>query len=524
MHIRHKIALALTATVAAGAALDAQNVVRPAITPGTYQGPTSSQTPYVTPTAPGWEVVSLVSVGDGAEADGYRMVGIPDGLGAVAGKFENGRYVADKAFMTVFMNHELGATAGVTRAHGSTGAFVSQWTLHLNTLQAKWGQDLVERVFTWDGVNRRFVEGTTAFGRLCSADLAAPTAFFNPRTGRGFYGRLFMNGEESGSEGRAFAHVVSGDDKGTSYQLPYLGRFSWENSVAHPGAGDKTIVVGLDDSTPGQVYVYVGDKQRSGNPVERAGLQNGKLFGVRVTNGGSNYANGPAVLENNGALSGSFSLIDVSDVAAGTGAALQSTSVSRGITEFARPEDGAWDTKNPNVFYFVTTGATLGGQTQTARLYKLTLDSLQNPTGGTIQLVVDAATLTGTDGQTARSFDNLTVDHAGRVLVQEDPGGNAYIAKTWEVTPTSPATAVQIFESDRTRFLGTTPPFSIDEESSGIIEVTHLVRSARWYQPGRRYFLADMQAHYAITGDTELVEGGQLYMLISPASWEPPRR
>ena len=62
------------------------------------------------------------------------------------GKFEQGNYVADKAFMTVFMNHEIPNTSGVARAHGSTGAFVSQWTIHLNTLQVKWGQDLIQDV------------------------------------------------------------------------------------------------------------------------------------------------------------------------------------------------------------------------------------------------------------------------------------------------------------------------------------------------------------------------------------------
>jgi hypothetical protein len=61
---------------------------------------------------------------------------------------------------------------------------------------------------------------------------------------------------------------------------------------------------------------------------------------------------------------------------------LQSTSVTRGITEFARPEDGAWDTQNPNVFYFVTTGATLSGRAQSSRLYKLTMNSLENPPAG----------------------------------------------------------------------------------------------------------------------------------------------
>ena len=54
----------------------------------------------------------------------------------------------------------------------------------------------------------------------------------------------------------------------------------------------------------------------------------------------------------------------------------------------------------------------------------------------------------------------------------------------------------------------------MDEESSGIIEVTDLVTSAWWYQHGRRYYLGDLQAHNLIPG--ELVEGGQLYLLVSP--------
>ena len=84
-----------------------------------FTGPQSSQTPYVVPTADGWEVTSLITVGDSAKESPYVMVGIPDGMGAVAGKFaENGSYVADKAFMTVFLNHEIGST---TFSRSSTG-------------------------------------------------------------------------------------------------------------------------------------------------------------------------------------------------------------------------------------------------------------------------------------------------------------------------------------------------------------------------------------------------------------------
>ena len=51
----------------------------------------------------------------------------------------------------------------------------------------------------------------------------------------------------------------------------------------------------------------------------------------------------------------------------------------------------------------------MNGAMQSARLYRLTFDSLENPTGGTIDLVVDSASLTGTDGLRSDGFDNITV-------------------------------------------------------------------------------------------------------------------
>ncbi len=130
-----KIAIAVSAALALAAG-------------GVYaqqKGPTSSQTPYIVPSAAGWEVISLLTVGDTAKEVQYRMVGIPDGLGALAGKYDadSGDYVADKAFMTVFMNHELGGGSGAIQAHGQKGAFVSHWTVHLNTLQVRTGEDLI---------------------------------------------------------------------------------------------------------------------------------------------------------------------------------------------------------------------------------------------------------------------------------------------------------------------------------------------------------------------------------------------
>ena len=98
--------------------------------------------------------------------------------------------------------------------------------------------------------------------------------------------------------------------------------------------------------------------------------------------------------------------------------------------------------------------------------------------------------------------------------MQEDPGNTPYLARTWLVNPAT-KTATEILLSDPARFASPTPsPFNQDEENSGIIEVTDIVRSANWYEKGRRYFLADTQAHYPIPG--ELFEGGQLYLIASP--------
>src|SRR4030095_4330077 len=300
----------------------------------------------------------------------YRMVGIPDGLGA----FDNG----DGTF-TVLMNHEI-ASGGVTRAHGANGAFVSRWIIRKHDLTVLHGEDLSQPAAKWNTPTSSYNAPAAGivFSRFCSADLPAKSAFFNEASGLGFDGRIFLNGEESGTEGRGWAHLLNG----TTYQLPRLGRFSWENSVANPGSGDKTIVAGTDDSTPGQVYIYVGTKTSSGSSIDKAGLTNGLLYGVKV--------NGTAVEDRTtGIASGTgFSLFSLGNVQNMTGAQIQSASTAGSVTEFLRPEDGAWDPSNPNDFYFVTTDrfdtvkAGTGTTVGRSRLYRLHFLDINDPTAG----------------------------------------------------------------------------------------------------------------------------------------------
>jgi hypothetical protein len=451
-------------------------------------GPSTTTTPYLTPSASGVEFTSILTVGDEVKKkhkgnENYRMVGIPDGMGA----YDNG-----DGTITVLLNHELRTDRGVLRDHGAKGAFVSKWQIRKSDLKVLNGEDLIKNLVT---------SGNIAIGRLCSADLAAPSAFFNSQTGKGFNeGRIFMSGEEDSATGRAFAHIASGRQHGTSYELPALTKAPWENLVASSFEQDKTIVIGLDDgnANDSEVYVYVGEKQDSGNPVEMAGLTNGAAYQVKIEGHPfEGSVNDSTAIPNN--LNARFTLD-----ADGTG--------------LNRVEDGAWDPLNPNRFYFVTTDSFSGN----SRLWRMTFDDITNPTaGGSIEILVNGATTS----PAIKMMDNMTTDAAGDIWIQEDVGNNAHIGKIWKFDPnTEGAEPVLVAQHDANRFISGGENYlgTQDEESSGIVEVTELFKGVEGYDTeANRYFLLNVQAHYPINAANprgfrnpdELVEGGQLLMM-----------
>lgn len=429
--------------------------------PPPAQGPSSSDAPYLLPAAPGVSTTSLLTVGD--SVGGYRMTGLADGLGA----FDNG----DGTF-TVLMNHELTSTAGVVRAHGATGAFVSRWVIDSATLRVISGGDLIQRVFLASPTG--YVESpATALNRLCSADLAPTSAYYDRATRTGYPGRIFTNGEESAG-GRAFAHVVA---TGESYELAAFGHASWENIVANPSTGAKTVVVGTSDTGGGRVYVYVGDKARTGNPVERAGLTNGTAYTIAV----------PALPVEDGAAAVPAGPLPFTLVPADQG------------TGWDRPEDGSWDPQHPNDFYFTTTGS----MTKHSRLWRVSFVDAKDPSkGGTVEMVLEGPA--DTSGG-PKMMDNITVNR-GDVLIQEDPGNNAYLAGVYRYDIDTD-TVTRIVSHDAARFVPGGAVFdTVDEESSGIIPVPFLGRSA---------YLAVAQDHTPLA-DPALVEKGQLVLLRDP--------
>jgi hypothetical protein len=478
-------------------------------------GPSSSQSAYVLPAGPHaatTSTMSLLTVGD--LVGGYKMVGIPDGLGA----FDNG----DGTF-TLLMNQELTNSAGVVRAHGSKGAFVSKWVINKNTLAMVSGADLIQSVYPWDfGTNASSASpSTTAFSRFCSADLPAATAFYNASTGLGTQARIFMNGEEDSAagHGRCYAHVVTGTDAGKSYEL---GRFvlsnaaadenASENCLANPFAQDKTLVMidndGGGSNVNNKVALYVGTKTNTGTEVDKAGLTNGTVKFIAVAGSSAEIVN---------------TTTRATNIVSGTAFTLSSTGA--GGTTFSRPEDGAWNPLNPKQYYFVTTDRIdqvtdgVGSQIGRSRLWRLTFADLSNPdAGGVIDLLLD-----GTEGQVM--FDNLTVAADGHVILQEDVGGAAHNGKMWDYDPTAD-TLTLIAKHDPARFgditaggtiIAATAPFNNDEESSGVIDITALMAGSPLStgRPQERWFLSSDQAHYTSGPgvDSETVEGGQLFAL-----------
>lgn len=466
----------------------------------TSTGPSSSASPYLLPLADGVKTKSLLTVGDAI--GGYRMVGIPDGLGFFSNN--DGTY-------TLLMNHELGKTVGIARSHGGKGAFVSRWVINATTGQVISGRDHltgVDSLRLWDNTGAgNWVSGSGAtLDRLCSADLADVGAYASGSLGTA--DRLFLSGEET-DNGRLFAHVASGADAGQSFELASFGKMAFETAVASPFAQAKTVVIAQDDGsvTDSLVAVYVGDKKSTGNAVERAGLAGGSLYGVAV-DGMLQEPQDGAPAAGAGTRFSLKKLGTDGNVRGLTSAQLKADAATKGTSTFRRPEDGAWDIRAgmQNNYYFVTTdqfNAPVSNPSQVGRshLWHFQFDDITNPTaGGKAETL-----LNGTEGH--QMLDNLCMDKHGRIILQEDPGNQPHVAKIWLYDTTSKE-FVAVMAHDSTRFVTGQPNFQTqDEESSGVVDASAIL--------GEGWFLLDVQSH-AANADAELVQNGQLLAVYLP--------
>jgi hypothetical protein len=497
--------MAVAATVMA--TTNAANAAAP-----TAIGPSTTTAPYVLPSASGVSITSLLTVGDSPAGNGYRMVGIPDGLGA----YRDGQDVV------VYMNQELGSSSGIARLHGEKGAFVTKLTIDPVSGAVKKGEDLITSVNYWDYPANQWSatpvppaggSAIKAFARFCSASLAEAGRLLNAASGNGYAGRVFFANEENGDNSRVFGVT----DDGVATQLPRLGLASFENHVAAKNTGDRTVIVSTEDggTNDSQLRVYVGTKQRSGTAVEKAGLTNGTLTVMDVAGrGATTDTQFRAKYGKNTPVPVTFNEIDWTKNGAQQNQ--QAAAVGLGLS---RIEDGEFDPNNRNDFYFVTTA---GGGTNKAPgsndsrngggLWRLRFVDVDRPElGGSLTLLLD-----GTEAPYINMADNLAVDKLGNVLLQEDPGNNPHLGRIIAYRISDGARGVlATFDAEQFRS-GVHPAkfLTDDKETSGIIDVSDV-----WGTPNTYLFDAQIHTSKGLPAGSgagtvgEFVERGQLLVM-----------
>jgi hypothetical protein len=491
----------------------------------TGKGPSTTKNPYVLPVSNGVHIKSLFTVGDKPAGNGFKMVGIPDGLGASR----------DGNAVEVLMNHELRPDRGIVRRHGQKGAFVSQLRIDRRTLRVDAGRDFINPgVEYWDyvsqtygltpsagGANPRnpadiFPAQFAPFARFCSSSLTKTGELYNTKTGRGYTGQIYWGNEEAGDESRVFGVLENGDAK----QLPRQGLFSWEQTMAAPNRSDTTLVLGLEDAGGGQLWAYVGRKSKKGDAFRRAGLQNGTGFVIDAVD---------SAVKTDAEFRAAYPTGDPAEVELkevewdASGARQNAEAAADGLT-LNRIEDGAFDPQRPDDFYFVTTeGAARPDGSDGGGVWRLRFEDIETPElGGELTLLLDGSEDWGSGEAKLFKPDNVELDARGNFLIQEDPGGNAHLARIL---------AYNVRTGDRkvlARFDGAIfgpgsadPAATIDEESSGVLDATKLLGSDRFLfdaQVHKAYTTGGAPAGYAADPAGELVEFGQL--LTMKVSWD----
>lgn len=452
---------------------------------------------YVLPTNSAVEIEPIATTGD--KITGYTVRGIPDGMGA----FANGQ-----GGITLLSNHEVAINDAIAKKSASTtntwGTTITKFNYSPNSRTITSASNLFNNVNFWNyntsayqaspigGEPKNAAKDSFGWGisRFCSATFSpAGTFIYN---GVGYDGALFTTGEEVGDSSRGFAF----DMFGNGWQLPRMGMLSFETISPTRKPGINTVAIGNEDgsATDSQLHLYIGKKQSTGSVIDKAGLTNGDLY---VLNAGTIATDNifRTTIAKSTPVDVNFKKIDWNtDV----------TSFAKGAREngmtFARIEDGEWDPKNPDVYYFITTESNKdpvatkenpnepGISRDGGALWRLTFKDAQNPLlGAKLEIL-----LNGGESPYLSKPDNLTVTKSGVVMIQEDPGNNAHVARilAYQI---STGKLVPVAEFDKQYFTAAGANFmTIDEETSGIIDVTDLLA-----KPGdtNTYFFFNAQVH-----------------------------
>jgi Bacterial protein of unknown function (DUF839) len=508
--ITARAAIALLAAVAAAASVVA-----------TATGATSIK-PYVEPVGGEYEIKPLFSADDkvplldGAPGQQYRMVGIPDGLGA----HPNGDGTS-----TLYMNQEFSFDAlsePVVGGPKNRGAIISKWILDSDgdPVAGRRAYDTVWEENTLVGPAAEVGNSTRALSRFCSGFLAGRR--------HGFDRPIYLTGEEEGTAANTFdglgSQAVAVYDN-ELHALPRMGRFSKENTVIQPGRGTRTVAFPTEDgpaTLDNQLYMYVGKKDRSeeAGVLSRNGLDNGELYVFRSLDASRNSERTFTA----GSVTGEW--IEIPNASSMSAAQLEAAADAAGAMTFVRPEDAAFNPRNRHELFFNTTGSSSGaddGVNELGRLYSLRLHPGNPLKTATLDIVYNADTIVAQGGDVAISPDNL--DASRRYLMINEDGtadsrptmaAKGRDGSIWRFELVDgPVDAVGVDPATAERVAELNPPgrdgIAVGPgiwETSGIIDASALFGADTW--------LSDVQAHPPTTapgGTTVTVEDGQLFLM-----------
>lgn len=527
----------------------------------------------------GWEVEPIFTVG--TTINGYTPPGILDGLGA---------YNKDANTVRVFANHELlnfrGYDYDVSNGAGGTfsldGARVSFFDIDKTSMAVVDSGLAYNTIYDANGNiatdNSFLANNLIGFSRFCSAQLVEAHQFGN---GRGLENRIFFTGEEDGSGFNSVGGAEWALDPATGnlWHVPAMGRGAWEN-ITEIDTMTTTHVAFLlaDDSSPfdadgdlaneaAPLYLYVGQKNPTGDFLEQNGLRGGALYVWKSDTGDLT----PTQFNGSTSRVRSGTWIQVANNPAGTPSEDGSTTFDEfgfptqrnlwgqaeqiGAFTFSRPEDLATNPHDGSQAVLASTGVDTfeNGIDTFGTIYVIDTDfsNLNQPTS-TIRIAYDGDF---DPTRALRSPDNLDWADDGFIYVQEDEaeedtldgevlfGSSAINPNEAGIVRLDPVdgSTLRVANIDRSINLDASlanPFLGIDRdagaagewESSGILEVSSLFGR----QPGE-LFIFTVQAHgiedqnsgmpanaMSRIDDNDLVEGGQLLLLERTAEIQGP--
>ena len=402
---------------------------------------------------------SLITFND-VLSNGYVFPRLPDGLASIPNR---------DGLVDIFVNHELSLDKV------NEYAKISKLTLDKNG--GIISGELIE-------------DGSGKYERFCSATIFKDNGFKNP---------VFVTNEEI-EEGIVVAYDIVTKNK---TEMPWLGKFSHENTILVPNKNNKTIVLTTEDneSMHSQLYMFI-----SNNPTD---FLNG--IGQLYVLAGENNITSFQDLQKGITYNGYFQPVTWNWMTQNS-TDLENEVQKLNALDFMRLEDTDYNKVDNSIIYITDTGSDeFGERYEDGRLYQFEImepsfnhSNNANVTNNNYYKVKISILLDGDDGDDLRNPDNIATSKKS-IMIQEDlndyniidGGVNARVLK-YDLTShnLNPVAIVdQSQDVSHTR--------AGEWESSGIIEVFDIF--------GKGYWLLDIQAH-------TLGEGGQLLLMNNPGS------